>query len=166
MGESVKDLPAYEPHDFRIGARLVLNNREFFIYDCDAFTRNWYKETFGMTEDEWTPIDIKEETTELRTPSLPPHNGFGSREDTKQNCVMLIPKPPKKDFLKLMNKDSIVLRFAAKLHPTDRFQLIEEDKDRSFVVTYFMADDTIAIYERFSKNAGAFSLKSSVLDWF
>lgn len=90
----------------------------------------------------------------LPQPSLPPHNGFGSQEDSKQNCVMLVPKPPKKDFLKLMNKDQIVLRFSAKLYPTERFRPSGDDAARTFVVTYFMADDTIAIFEKPLKNSG------------
>lgn len=37
--------------------------------------------------------------------SLPPHNRFGDPEDAIQNCKFLIPKAPKKDFLKFYEKD-------------------------------------------------------------
>lgn len=46
---------------------------------------------------------------------IPPYNGFGSLEDSLQNCFSLIPKPPKKDLLKLLENDHKVLRYIAKL---------------------------------------------------
>jgi hypothetical protein len=42
---------------------------------------------------------------------MPPYNGYGTLEDSKQNCVALVPKPPRKDMHKLMNKDKIILRW-------------------------------------------------------
>ena len=44
---------------------------------------------------------------------LPPYNGFGSLEDSKQSCLSLIPQPPKKDFIKMLENDGKILRFAA-----------------------------------------------------
>ena len=44
---------------------------------------------------------------------LPPYNGFGSTEDSKQSCLSLVPQPPKKDFIKMLENDGKVLRFAA-----------------------------------------------------
>ena len=44
---------------------------------------------------------------------LPPYNGFGSMEDSKQSCLSLVPQPPKKDFIKMLENDGKVLRFAA-----------------------------------------------------
>ena len=45
--------------------------------------------------------------------ALPPYNGFGSLEDSKQSCLSLVPQPPKKDFIKMLENDGKVLRFAA-----------------------------------------------------
>lgn len=39
---------------------------------------------------------------------LPPHNGFGSEEDSLQNCISLIPKAPYKDFNKMLDMDGKV----------------------------------------------------------
>ena len=36
---------------------------------------------------------------------MPPYNGFGSEEDSLASCQQLIPKPPKRDFVKFMEKD-------------------------------------------------------------
>ena len=46
---------------------------------------------------------------------LPPYNGFGSLEDSMQSCFSLIPQPPKKDFIKMLENDGKVLRYSATL---------------------------------------------------
>lgn len=46
---------------------------------------------------------------------LPPYNGFGSLEDSKQSCLSLIPQPPKKDYIKMLENDGKILRYAAVL---------------------------------------------------
>ena len=44
---------------------------------------------------------------------LPPYNGFGSLEDSLQSCLSLVPQPPKKDFIKMLENDHKILRFEA-----------------------------------------------------
>lgn len=44
---------------------------------------------------------------------LPPHSGFGSLEDSEQSCRSLIPQPPKKDYMKMLENDGKVLRYKA-----------------------------------------------------
>lgn len=46
---------------------------------------------------------------------VPPYNGYGSLEDSLQNCLALIPKRPKKDVLKMLENSNMVLRYSAKL---------------------------------------------------
>jgi hypothetical protein len=48
---------------------------------------------------------------------MAPYNGYGSLQDSEQNCRLLLPKPPKKDLRKLVNKDGMILRFVCKFHP-------------------------------------------------
>ena len=46
---------------------------------------------------------------------LAPYTGFGTLEDSKQSCNTLIPQPPKKDFIKMLENDGLVLRYEAVL---------------------------------------------------
>lgn len=46
---------------------------------------------------------------------IPPYNGFGSLEDSLQNCLALVPEPPKKDVIKLLENNLKVLRYIARL---------------------------------------------------
>nr|KAG5693048.1 hypothetical protein BaRGS_028808 [Batillaria attramentaria] len=68
--------------------------------------------------------------------------------------ISLLPKPPKRDFIKFMEKDrrgldSNVLRFLARLE-TDK----PIDKDRRFIISYFLSDDTILVFEPPVRNSG------------
>ena len=79
---------------------------------------------------------------------------IGSEEDSRQNCISLIPKPPKQDFKKFMEKDkqgldSNVLRYMASL---DTEKAI--DADRRFIVSYFLSDNTLSVYEPLVRNSG------------
>ena len=41
------------------------------------------------------------------------YSGFGTIEDSLRSCEQLIPEPPKKDYIKMMEYDKIILRFEA-----------------------------------------------------
>lgn len=80
---------------------------------------------------------------------IPPHNGFGDEVDSLENCTKLIPKPPKKDYFKYIDNDKITLRFLARLNTK-----IPEDMERRFLISFFLADDSIQVYEMPNKNSG------------
>jgi hypothetical protein len=86
-------------------------------------------------------IEIKHE--------IPPYNGFGSVEDSLGSCKYLVLKPPKKDFVKMLENEHKVLRFLAKLETR-----YPEDASRRFVISFRLADDMITIYEPPQRNAG------------
>jgi len=44
---------------------------------------------------------------------IAPYTGFGTLEDSKQSCDTLVPQPPKKDFIKMLENDGLVLRYEA-----------------------------------------------------
>ena len=74
------------------------------------------QENLSYTSEMMAAVDIKEPIPEKRGKVLPPYNGYGSLADSAENCKHLIPKPPKKDFYKLINKSKIVLRFGARFN--------------------------------------------------
>ena len=80
---------------------------------------------------------------------IPPYNGFGSEEDSLGNCLRLINQPPKKDYYKYIDNDKLILRFLARLNTKEL-----EDVDRRFLISFFLADDTIQVYEMKNRNSG------------
>ena len=80
---------------------------------------------------------------------LPPYNGWGSYEDSEGNCKSVEPKPPQPDFKKFIQFDRYVLRFGGKLLST-----IKENCERVFIISYFLSDDTIQIFEIAARNSG------------
>ena len=50
------------------------------------------------------------------------------RDKCSDALVVQVPKPPKKDFYKLMNKDKIVLRFSTRFVETPTHQLGSSDR--------------------------------------
>ena len=80
---------------------------------------------------------------------IPPHVDPGSEEDSLGSFLYLIPKVPKKNFRRMMENDRKILRFMARLDTT-----APEDQGRIFVVKYFLADDTVAVFEPPQKNSG------------
>ena len=69
----------------------------------------------GYGPEELAPVDISEPRRPLPVPSLPPWNGYGTPEDSRQNCERLVPVPPRRDLYRALNKDRITLRFGARL---------------------------------------------------
>ena len=55
--------------------------------------------------DKFEPVKFPRPTPRVPQPEVPPYNGFGSEEDSLQSCQYLIPRPPRKDFVKFMEKD-------------------------------------------------------------
>ena len=80
---------------------------------------------------------------------VPPYNGFGDEEDTLGFVYKLLPDKPKKDFFKYVDNDNVILRYTAKFNTR-----APEDLDRRFIIKFFMADDTIGIFEPSQKNSG------------
>jgi hypothetical protein len=135
--------------DFKIGKTLTISNRRFLIYECDEFTRQWYRTEMNFEQPEKIEIPVESNSKKARKMIIPPYNGFGSIDDTVQNCLSLVPQPPKKDFIKMLENDNKTLRYAASMVP-----IRPEDKNRRFIITYRLADHMITIYEPPIKNTG------------
>ncbi|XP_008498041.2 EF-hand domain-containing protein 1 [Calypte anna] len=137
----------YTAKDFAVGKSTNLLGRTFFIYDCDEFTRNFYREKFGITD--FQPVEIKKKPPEEVPQVIPPYNGFGFLEDSLQNCFSLFPKPPKKDIVKMLENAHKVLRYQVVLETPN-----PEDRKRRFILSYFLSTDMISIYEPQVRNSG------------
>eukprot|EP00775_Hariotina_reticulata_P011400 gene11400-11548_t len=140
------------PTDFRIGGYVNVHGRDFLLHDCDTFTRQWYQSELGYPAEMLEAMQVAEAIPPMPRPALPPYNGYGTLDDSRQNCVALVPKPPKKDMHKLMNKDKIILRFTARMTPVS--SVSHADAGRRFVLSYFMMDDSILLFEAPVRNSG------------
>ncbi|KAK6187064.1 hypothetical protein SNE40_006312 [Patella caerulea] len=137
----------FTPRDFMIGKTVIIYGRRFLVYDCDNFTKSFYYHNFGITE--FPAMEVEGMAKELPKMEIPPYNNFGSMEDSLQSCLSLVPQPPKKDFIKMLENDHKVLRFEAAMD-----SMKPEDKGRRFILAYRLADDMMTIYEPPVRNSG------------
>lgn len=141
----------YTDADLQIGSQINVYGRTITVTDADEFTKDFYKSKYAIKE-------FNVQGGGPRDPDnkriIPPYNGFGSEEDSLCSCMGLIPKPPQRDFMKFMEKDrsglnSNVLRFVAFLKTENPV-----DAGRKFIVSFFLSDDTIAVFEPPQRNSG------------
>jgi hypothetical protein len=100
------------------------------------------------------PIKVKRNPPQKIIHPIPPHNGFGSEEDSLLSVYFLQPKAPQKDMEKMFKSDKHILRFNAKM-----ISSTSADAERNFIVSVFVRDDTIQIFEAAEKNSGRISSK-------
>ncbi|KAJ3319960.1 EF-hand domain-containing protein 1 [Boothiomyces sp. JEL0866] len=143
----------YTWKDLHIGACINVLGRPFLIRDCDDYTRRFYKDMVEAGEDVDVQaehaIPVDNEGPPKQEQTLPPYNGFGTVEDSLGSVKYLVLKPPKKDFIKMLENEHKILRFVAKMESKHK-----EDQDRRFVISYRLADDMMTIYEPPQRNAG------------
>ncbi|XP_034477117.1 EF-hand domain-containing family member C2 [Drosophila innubila] len=147
-----KQVQHYTDQDLQIGAVLNVFGRDVILTSCDQFTQHYYREKYGIQD--FTPQPQPDRSDERpcyqgQARRLPPYNGWGSYEDSEGNCLTVEPKAPQADFKKLFKYDGCILRFGAKL-----MSVIRENCERSFVISYYLADDTVQIYEVARRNSG------------
>ena len=144
---------SYVTHlDLRLGGTVNVYGRAFLIHDADAFTKRWYVENEGFDPiGDFPEVDVQEPPAPIPQNAMPPYNGFGGLADSLQNCVALIPKPVRPNFDKQMMYADTVLRFKAKICKDEtgysRYKPTESDEAREFIVSVYLADDTVAVFE-------------------
>lgn len=133
--------------DLYVGGEVDLLQSKFFIYDADDFTRQYYRDVLGQ---ELEPkMDVRLPERAVPRPPTPPYTGYGSWDDSMSSVLHLIPKVPKKDFMKLFNNEGKILRFTGKFT-----QAKPEDEGRRFVFNFHLFDDTLSIHEPPQRNLG------------
>jgi hypothetical protein len=138
--------PALKPSDIIVGKTIPVYGRDFFIYDADDSTKEFYANYMGHVVE---PVVVPDEEKVHLQLLYPPHNGFGGDEDSLGSCLQLRPKPPRKDLVKLMTNRDRILRYEA--IPENN---VPEDMHRKFIIGVFLADDTVAVWEVRSRNSG------------
>ncbi|TPX63615.1 hypothetical protein SpCBS45565_g06487 [Spizellomyces sp. 'palustris'] len=160
----------FNERDFMIGAVLHLYGRPFVVCDCDDFTKDYYYEKYGVeTFDPVRIEDYEQHDSDMAASDIPQNVVQGNYElllppspltpasvgqanaPMPTTAVPMIGAsvPPKKDFRKLMLYDGVVLRFSAVLRATKQV-----DRDRRFVVSFYVADDTVSVFEPKARNTG------------
>ncbi|KAJ1503261.1 EF-hand domain-containing protein 1 [Coelomomyces lativittatus] len=134
----------YTWKDLRVGYVINVLNRKMVILDCDDFTRRFYEEKLGLS---MTPLNLHTSPPPSIQNVYPPYNGFGSEEDSLQSCKHLVLQPPKREFL--LNQENKVLRFVAMMDSRH-----QEDSERRFVISFYVMDDSVSIYEPPLRNSG------------
>ncbi|EFC40301.1 hypothetical protein NAEGRDRAFT_81047 [Naegleria gruberi] len=144
---AVEPTTCYDETDLAIGKRVVVFSKNFLLYDCDEFTRDFFARKYGITS--MTPIEVKDAPKPEIQYQEPPYNGFGDEEDSLGSWKYLVIKPPKKDVKKYIENDHKLFRYSAVLL-TD----CPEDKGRKFILSYYLSDDTISVFEPVQRNSG------------
>ena len=144
----------YQAQDLVLGSTIRIYNREFLLINCDQFTKDYFRQNFNIEQVKLEGYSRDKKNTKKVEIKIPPHNGFGSEEDSICNCYNLIPKPPKIDMAKMFMYDKIILRFVCRI-VNDEFDL----PDRKLIMSFYCADDSIMICLMTEKNSGIISGK-------
>lgn len=142
------DAPIYMPEDLKVGQFIDVWNRKLWLYDCDEFTQQFYKDFMSINQ-QANRIDTSVQPVLHRKLCPPPHTGIGSPEDSLISCQMIVPKAPKVDLVKLMTMYGEVLRFEAKMANGQ-----PEDEGRRLVIAYYGHDDQVMVTEMEQRNSG------------
>ena len=119
----------------------------YCITGVDQFTQAWYRSKYGYD----FPLGQVESPAVPQQTVIqpPPYNGFGDEIDTLGQMYRLLPQKPKINFFKHVDNDKNILRFTARFNTR-----VPEDIERRFIISFYMADDSISIYEPAQKNSG------------
>ena len=113
----------------------------------DEFTQKFYAEKYGKHFN-LGQVEMPQ-PREAKPREIPPYNGFGDETDTLGYIYKLVPEKPKGNFFKSVDNDRKILRFTARFNTR-----VPEDVDRRFIISFYLSDDSLSIYEPAQKNSG------------
>lgn len=138
------------PEDLLCGQYIRVFTRPLLLVSCDRFTTEWYKRELGVEQRKvLLPVEPGRHAGKSLKP--PPYTiaCFGGEEDSLMSCLSLQPKQPRKDYAKYVENDKKVIKFWAELaEPT------ADDVGREFIISFYLSDDTVSIYEPPQRNTG------------
>lgn len=137
--------------DLRCGEAISVYGRHLLPMSCDSSTAAWYAAR-GIHQPTLTigHNEADERTGENVAP--PPYNGFGNEDDLYAMGLSLEPmnkEVNQEEYERFLQGDKKVCRFNAKLANVEN-----NDNSRDFVVNYFLADDTLSVFEPQVRNSG------------
>lgn len=135
------------PKDLVCGHYVACNGRKLLILQClDEFTMRYFETVLDISQ---PTVDVEKPPAKVITKVIPPYNGWGSEADSLANCINLVPKAVTQDLHRYLNNTGKVLKFSARF-----VEPRAEDHGRKFLISYYMDDDTCAIYEPPIPNTG------------
>ena len=138
----------YVAEDLLCGKYIQVYGRELMICSCNKQTEMYYERRFGITQ---VPVIVKKKQARVVEHKVQPYNGWGSEADSLASCIALVPTPVKRDMMRFMENQGQTLRYVAK-YTKPRNAV---DKDRRFVFTYYLEDQTTSIFEPQRPNSGS-----------
>ncbi|CAJ1009216.1 putative DUF1126 PH-like domain containing protein [Leishmania naiffi] len=139
------------PEDIQVGETYVIYGKPFYVYDSDAFTRNYVREKYQVIIKDAVdiaPFGTLEKRTSVFYP--PPPNGFGSERETRSNWLSLVGKPGRIDHELAQRESGRVMSFSAKLAKP----IVAGDESREFVISFYRETKELAIFEKPKRNSG------------
>ncbi|CAM44424.1 conserved hypothetical protein [Leishmania braziliensis MHOM/BR/75/M2904] len=139
--------------DLRTGTSVDIFTRPFFIYDCDEHTRA-YMEARNIPQPAVPapPCEEDEITVGKRRPRLAKEARNAAGDSGKRfgaSTMVFDDSAAGKDAVKMTRYAHDVFRFSAELA-----QSSEENEGRRFMICYYLADDTVSVYELPVRNSG------------
>ncbi|GFQ81432.1 EF-hand domain-containing family member C2 [Trichonephila clavata] len=155
-----KEQDFYTPEDLELGKTIDIFGAKVFLYDCDEFTKEFYKHKFDK---EFVPVTLPE-LKRFKYRNLVYPQEFGKPSDSLTSCWKIGPSSNKKitnmcnSFSILQNKgggsenllqfhrlcrdglDGKILRFLSNILTDEPIK-----KHDFFVISFYLEDDTIEI---------------------
>jgi len=154
----VQDGAFYDVLDLYVGNTVPVHGKQLLIVDAVPTTRQFYAEqarknpafheqppAIVLEADQPAPARPKQEPV----PYLGGVVTFGSEESSLQSCLSLHPKKPRQDPEKVKSNQAASLKFSA-----DIVSEKLEDFGRRFVISFFLFDETVSVFEEGRKNSG------------